>query len=111
MAKKTAKPLVGIVMGSDSDLPIMMETAQVLDRFGIDYSIDIASAHRSPDRATEYARTAAKRGLQVIITGAGSAFHLAGVVAAHTVLPVIAVPLANSPLSGFDALLASVQMP
>jgi len=98
-------------MGSDSDLPVMNETARLLDELGVPYEMEIASAHRTPDRAAEYAHHAAGRGLRVIVAGAGGAFHLAGAVAAHTTLPVIAVPLANSPLQGFDALLAAVQMP
>ena len=102
---------VGIVMGSQSDLTIMQEAAQVLADFGVEHEITVASAHRSPERAARYAQTAADRGLDVIIAGAGGAAHLAGVMAAGTTLPVIAVPLASSPLSGFDALLASVQMP
>ncbi len=102
---------VGIVMGSDSDLPVMKEACAVLKEFGIAYEITVASAHRTPDRAAEWARTAADRGLDAIIAGAGGAAHLAGVMAAGTTLPVIAVPLASSPLSGFDALLSSVQMP
>ena len=102
---------VGIVMGSDSDLPVMKEAAAVLDEFGVGYEITVASAHRSPEMAARYAATAEQRGLDVIIAGAGGAAHLAGVMAASTILPVIAVPLASSPLSGFDALLASVQMP
>jgi len=111
MPKKNQRPLVGIVMGSDSDLPIMNETARLLEELKVPYEMQIASAHRTPDRAAEYARSAAERGLRVIVAGAGGAFHLAGVVAAHTILPVIAVPLASSPLAGFDALLAAVQMP
>ena len=111
MLKKNQKPLVGIIMGSDSDLPIMNETARLLGKLNVPYEMQIASAHRTPDRAAEYARSAAERGLRVIVAGAGGAFHLAGVVAAHTTLPVIAVPLASSPLAGFDALLAAVQMP
>jgi phosphoribosylaminoimidazole carboxylase PurE protein len=110
MSKKSA-PLVGIVMGSDSDLPVMNETARLLDELGVTYEMEIASAHRTPDRAAEYAHHAVERGLRVIVAGAGGAFHLAGAVAAHTTLPVVAVPLANSPLQGFDALLAAVQMP
>jgi phosphoribosylaminoimidazole carboxylase PurE protein len=102
---------VGIVMGSDSDLPVMQEACAVLDDFGVPYEITVASAHRSPERAADWARGAAGRGLDAIIAGAGGAAHLAGVVAAHTTLPVIAVPLASSPLAGFDALLSSVQMP
>jgi phosphoribosylaminoimidazole carboxylase PurE protein len=111
MPKKNRNPLVGIVMGSDSDLPIMKEAARLLEELNVPYEMQIASAHRTPDRAAEYARTAAERGLRVIVAGAGGAFHLAGVVAAHTSLPVIAVPLASSPLAGLDALLAAVQMP
>jgi len=111
MPKKNRKPLVGIVMGSDSDLPIMKETARLLEELSVPYEMQIASAHRTPERATEYARRAAGRGLRVIVAGAGGAFHLAGVVASHTTLPVIAVPLAGSPLGGLDALLAAVQMP
>ena len=111
MPKKNQPPLVGIVLGSDSDLPVMRETGRLLDELGVPYEMEIASAHRTPDRAAEYAHHAAGRGLRVIVTGAGGAFHLAGAIAAHTTLPVIAVPLATSPLSGFDALLAAVQMP
>jgi len=102
---------VGIVMGSDSDLPIMKEACAVLEQFGVPYEITVASAHRSPERAAAWARGAVGRGLDAVIAGAGGAAHLAGVVAAHTTLPVIAVPLASSPLAGFDALLSSVQMP
>ncbi len=105
------EPVVGIIMGSDSDLNIMGEAARQLKEFGIPFEIDICSAHRSPDRASEYARTAAERGLKCIIAGAGGAAHLAGVTAAETVLPVIGVPVDSSPLAGFDALLATVQMP
>lgn len=111
MAKQNRTPLVGIVMGSDSDLPIMTETARVLEELRVPYELEIASAHRSPDRAAEYARTAGQRGIRVLVVGAGGAFHLGGVLAAHTTLPVIAVPLAGSPLGGLDALLAAVQMP
>jgi phosphoribosylaminoimidazole carboxylase PurE protein len=109
MEKK--KPLVAIVMGSDSDLPVMTETAKMLASFEIPYEIEITSAHRSPQRTNEYTRSASPRGLRVIIAGAGGSFHLAGVIAAETTLPVIGVPLGNSPLSGWDALLAAVQMP
>ena len=105
------EPVVGIIMGSDSDLKIMGEAARQLKEFGIPFEIDICSAHRSPDRASKYARTAAERGLKCIIAGAGGAAHLAGVTAAETVLPVIGVPVDSSPLAGFDALLATVQMP
>lgn len=104
-------PVVGIIMGSDSDLKIMGEAAKQLKEFDIPYEIDICSAHRSPARAGEYSRTAVERGLKCIIAGAGGAAHLAGVVAAETVLPVIGVPVDSSPLCGFDSLLATVQMP
>jgi phosphoribosylaminoimidazole carboxylase PurE protein len=105
------KTLVSIVMGSDSDLEIMREAGKALDDFGIDYEIDVTSAHRSPDRTADYARNAAARGIQVIIAGAGGAAHLAGVIAAHTKLPVIGVPIPSTPLHGLDSLLATVQMP
>ena len=111
MSKTGTTGKVGIVMGSDSDLPVMKEACAILEEFGVDYEITVASAHRSPARAANYSETAQERGLDVIIAGAGGAAHLAGVMAAGTTLPVIAVPLATSPLSGFDALLASVQMP
>jgi phosphoribosylaminoimidazole carboxylase PurE protein len=105
-----SKPQVSIVMGSDSDLEIMREAAKALDDFGIAYEIDVTSAHRSPDRTAEFARQAADRGIRVIIAGAGGAAHLAGVIAAHTTLPVIGVPI-TSVLNGLDSLLATVQMP
>jgi 5-(carboxyamino)imidazole ribonucleotide mutase len=105
------KPLVSIVMGSDSDLEIMREAGKALEEFGIAYEIDVTSAHRSPDRTAEYARGAAKRGVRVIIAGAGGAAHLAGVIAAHTTLPVIGVPIPATSLQGMDSLLATVQMP
>jgi 5-(carboxyamino)imidazole ribonucleotide mutase len=98
-------------MGSDSDLEIMREAAKALEEFGIAYEIDVISAHRSPDRTADYARTAAGRGVRVIIAGAGGAAHLAGVIAAHTTLPVIGVPIPSTPLQGMDSLLATVQMP
>ena len=106
-----SKPLVSIVMGSDSDLEIMREAGKALDEFGIAYEIDVTSAHRSPDRTAEYARKAAGRGVRVIIAGAGGAAHLAGVIAAHTTLPVIGVPIPSTSLQGMDSLLATVQMP
>ena len=105
------KPLVSIIMGSDSDLEVMTEAAKALELFDIPYEIDIASAHRSPARTSAFAREAAARGLKVIIAGAGGAAHLAGVIAAETILPVIAVPIASTPLNGLDSLLAMVQMP
>ncbi len=106
-----SKPLVSIVMGSDSDLDIMREAGKALEEFGIHYEIDVTSAHRSPDRTAEYARKAASRGIRVIIAGAGGAAHLAGVIAAHTTLPVIGVPIPSTSLNGMDSLLATVQMP
>src|SRR6266567_8259152 len=106
-----SKPLVSIVMGSDSDFEIMREAAKALEGFGIPYEIDVTSAHRSPDRTAEYARGAAGRGISVIIAGAGGAAHLAGVIAAHTTLPVIGVPIPSTALNGIDSLLATVQMP
>lgn len=106
-----AKKKVGIVMGSESDLPVMQKAAERLKQFGIEYEMTIASAHRSPRLAREYAASAQERDIAVIIAGAGAAAHLAGVLAAETTLPVIGVPLASSPLGGFDSLLAMVQMP
>ena len=106
-----SKVLVSIVMGSDSDLDIMREAAKSLEEFGIGYEVDVTSAHRSPDRTAEYARKAAERGVKVIIAGAGGAAHLAGVIAAHTILPVIGVPIPSTSLNGMDSLLATVQMP
>ncbi len=106
-----SKPLVSIVMGSDSDFEIMREAAKALEGFGIPYEIDVTSAHRSPDRTAEYARGAAGRGISIIIAGAGGAAHLAGVIAAHTTLPVIGVPIPSTALNGIDSLLATVQMP
>ena len=104
-------PQVGIVMGSDSDLDIMKETAAILKKFQIPYEMTVASAHRSPQRAADFAGSALDRGLKVIVAGAGHAAHLAGVLAAHTRLPVIGVPIDSSCLQGLDALLATVQMP
>ena len=105
------EPLVGILMGSDSDLKVMEAAAEMLEELSISYEMTVASAHRTPDRAGEYSRTARQRGLKVIIAGAGWAAHLAGVLAAGTTLPVIGVPIESSPLNGMDALLATVQMP
>src|SRR5207302_919842 len=107
----STKPVVSIVMGSDSDLDIMREAASSREEFGIGYEIDVTSAHRSPDRTAEYAKQAAGRGIRVIIAGAGGAAHLAGVIAAHTNLPVIGVPIPSTSLNGMDSLLATVQMP
>jgi 5-(carboxyamino)imidazole ribonucleotide mutase len=105
------KAIVGIIMGSDTDLPVMSESARMLEKFGIPYEIEVVSAHRSPALTHKYATTAIERGLKVVIVAAGGAAHLAGVVAALTTLPVIAVPMATTVLSGIDALLSSVQMP
>jgi 5-(carboxyamino)imidazole ribonucleotide mutase len=104
-------PMVGIIMGSDSDLATMAEAAKTLDKFGITWEMEVVSAHRTPARAHEYASTAASRGLKAIIVGAGGAAHLAGVVASLSTLPIIGVPLAATALNGMDALLATVQMP
>lgn len=104
-------PLVGIVMGSDSDRPVMDKAHAVLDRFGIEYESEVMSAHRKPARVSEYASSAESRGLRVLIAGAGLAAHLPGVVAAHTSLPVIGVPLFQEGLAGADALYSCVQMP
>jgi phosphoribosylaminoimidazole carboxylase PurE protein len=98
-------------MGSDSDLAVMQEALEMLTNFDIPAEITVASAHRSPQRVSEYANNASRRGLKVLIAGAGGAAHLAGVLAAETSLPVIGVPIASSPLAGWDALLATVQMP
>jgi len=104
-------PRVGILMGSDSDLEIMEEAAQVCEEFGVTYEIHVLSAHRTPQDTADYARHAHQRGLKVIIAGAGGAAHLAGVVAAHTPLPVIGVPIKSKALKGHDSLLSTVQMP
>ncbi len=105
------KPLVGILMGSDSDLPVMEKAAEALKEMGIAYEIDISSAHRLPEKTASYAKTARDRGIEVLIAGAGMAAHLAGVLAAHTTLPVIGVPLRSGALEGVDALYSTVQMP
>lgn len=102
---------VGILMGSDSDWPKINAAAAALDEFGIEYEVRVMSAHRTPDLVTEYATTARSRGLKVIIAAAGGAAHLAGVVAAHTTLPVIGLPVPTSNLGGLDSLLSTVQMP
>ena len=109
MASTTAR--VGIVMGSKSDWPVMKGAKEALDGFEVAAEVRVLSAHRTPDAATAYARDAAARGIRVLIAGAGGAAHLPGVLAAHTTLPVIGVPVANGPLAGVDALLAIVQMP
>ncbi|HTR96404.1 MAG TPA: 5-(carboxyamino)imidazole ribonucleotide mutase [Candidatus Acidoferrales bacterium] len=110
-SKAAARARVGIVMGSESDRAVMDEAARVLAEFGVSSEIAVRSAHRTPDAAARWARTARVRGLEVIIAGAGGAAHLAGAMAAHSRLPVLGVPLASSPLGGFDALLSTVQMP
>jgi len=102
---------VGIIMGSDSDLPTMKEAADILTKFGISYEIKIISAHRTPDLMSEYAKSAKTRGLKVIIAGAGGAAHLPGMTASYTTLPVIGVPVKSSNLNGIDSLLSIVQMP
>lgn len=109
--KKIAKPLVGIVMGSDSDFAIMIEASKVLDQFGVANEVLVTSAHRTPARTRKYVDQARKRGIKILIAGAGAAAHLAGVIAAETVLPVIGVPIGSSPLQGFDSLLSTAQMP
>ena len=109
--RDSSRPLVGIVMGSDTDLPVMADTARTLERFGVPYELEITSAHRSPLRTQEYAQAARQRGLRAIIVGAGGASHLAGIIAAETTLPVVGVPIASTPLAGMDALLSTVQMP
>ncbi|MDN5331247.1 MAG: 5-(carboxyamino)imidazole ribonucleotide mutase [Tepidanaerobacteraceae bacterium] len=105
------KPLVGIIMGSDSDLPVMQEAAKILEEFGIDFELTIVSAHRTPERMFDYAKNCDKRGIEVIIAGAGGAAHLPGMVASITPLPVIGVPVKTSSLQGMDSLLSIVQMP
>ena len=106
-----AAPLVGVIMGSDSDLPVMQPAADTLAEFGIACEVRIISAHRTPEEMLTYARTAAERGLRVIIAGAGGAAHLPGMVASATPLPVIGVPVGITKLQGLDALLSIVQMP
>ncbi|HEX3787283.1 MAG TPA: 5-(carboxyamino)imidazole ribonucleotide mutase [Pseudonocardiaceae bacterium] len=104
-------PLVGVIMGSDSDWPVMRAAAEVLTEFGVAHEVSVVSAHRTPQRMIDYARTAADRGLRVIIAGAGGAAHLPGMVAAATVLPVVGVPVPLKYLDGMDSLLSIVQMP
>jgi 5-(carboxyamino)imidazole ribonucleotide mutase len=104
-------PLVGIVMGSKSDLPVMEECAKQLEAFGVPYELVVASAHRQPERVHEWASSAADRGIRVIVAAAGKAAHLGGVIAAFTPLPVITVPMKTSDLGGLDSLLSMVQMP
>ena len=104
-------PLVGILMGSDNDYEIMKEAAVALKQFGVPFEMTVSSAHRTPERTAKYVREARGRGVKILIAGAGAAAHLAGVVAAETTLPVIAVPIDATALNGMDALLAMVQMP
>ena len=105
------RPLVGIVMGSDSDWPVMEQAVKMLDQFGVAREARVLSAHRSPELVRRYVSSAAGRGIRVLIAGAGGAAHLAGVCAAHTTLPVIGVPVESKSLKGLDSLLATVQMP
>ena len=105
------KPLVGVIMGSKSDMPVLQEAVDILGAFGIAHEVEIVSAHRTPERMFDYARQAEGRGLEVIIAGAGGAAHLPGMVASLTVLPVIGVPVQSSALNGIDSLLSIVQMP
>ena len=106
-----SKPLVGIIMGSDSDLPVMKEAAKICEHFGIEYEVTVVSAHRTPERLFKDSKEADKRGIRVIIAGAGGAAHLPGMVASITPLPVIGVPVKTSSLDGMDSLLSIVQMP
>lgn len=106
-----SKPQVGILMGSDSDLSIMEKAFEPLQEFGIEYEVNVISAHRTPDMIAEYGKTAKERGLKVIIAGAGGAAHLPGVTAAFTTLPVIGIPVQSKALNGMDSLLSIVQMP
>lgn len=105
------KPRVGVIMGSDSDLPVMKEAAEILDQFEVEYELTVVSAHRTPERLYNYAETAEEKGLDVIIAGAGGAAHLPGMIAAVTTVPVIGVPVKTSKLSGLDSLYSIVQMP
>src|ERR1700674_2539903 len=111
MSSQTPKPLIGVVMGSKSDWDTMRHASEMLARFQVPHESRIISAHRTPQAATEYASGASQRGMKVIIAGAGGAAHLAGVLAAHTLLPVLGVPLESQALKGIDSLLSTVQMP
>lgn len=102
---------IAIIMGSDSDMPVMSEASRILEEFGIDHTVRILSAHRSPDDAMAFAKEARNKGFRVIIAGAGGAAHLAGVIASHTTLPVIGVPMETKELKGIDSLFSTVQMP
>jgi 5-(carboxyamino)imidazole ribonucleotide mutase len=110
-AMSESRPLVGVIMGSKSDWDTMRLADEILTKFGVPHECKVVSAHRTPVQASEYARTAIDRGLEVIIAGAGGAAHLAGVVAAYTVIPVIGVPMQSAALNGIDSLLSTVQMP
>jgi 5-(carboxyamino)imidazole ribonucleotide mutase len=105
------KPLVGILMGSESDLPVMEKSAEVLKEMDVPFEMEISSAHRLPEKTADYAKRARKRGIEVLIAGAGMAAHLAGALASHTTLPVIGVPIKSGALNGMDALYSTVQMP
>jgi phosphoribosylaminoimidazole carboxylase PurE protein len=105
------KPLVGIIMGSESDRETMNRTGEILENLNIPFEVNVMSAHRNPEKVKSYSQTASDRGIKVIIAGAGLAAHLAGAVAANTLLPVIGVPIEGGPLRGFDALLSTVMMP
>ncbi len=111
MSDTSAAPLVGVIMGSDSDFSVMADAVQVLREFGIPHEVEVVSAHRTPDKMVSYAREAAARGLRVIIAGAGGAAHLPGMVASMTTLPVVGVPVPLAKLDGLDSLLSIVQMP
>jgi 5-(carboxyamino)imidazole ribonucleotide mutase len=106
-----SKPIVGIIMGSDSDLPVMNQAAEILDKFNIAYEVKITSAHRTPDLMASYSKNAYKRGIKVIIAGAGGSAHLPGMCAAYSPIPVIGVPVESKALKGLDSLLSIVQMP
>lgn len=108
---KKIKPVVGIIMGSDSDLPVMQQAADILDEFGVGYEMKITSAHRTPDYMASYSKNAYKRGIKVIIAGAGGSAHLPGMCAAYSPVPVIGVPVESRALKGLDSLLSIVQMP
>ena len=110
-SSRSRSPRVGIIMGSDSDLPVMSEAASVLEQFGVPYEMKVTSAHRTPDLMASYAKSAQRRGIRVIIAGAGGAAHLPGMTAAHTPLPVIGVPVRTKSLDGLDSLLSIAQMP
>ena len=107
----STRPLVGVIMGSTSDMPVMQACLDQLDEFGVPYELVVASAHRTPNKVHEWASTAADRGMRVIIAAAGKAAHLGGVVAAYTPLPIVGVPMKTSDLGGMDSLLSMVQMP